>query len=344
MHPQANNITPPVVSRRQLLATLAAMGTATLQAAPKRTTLGIAADALPSQRGNTTEQIADLCHSWGMGGIQCGLSFADAAAARAARSRLEKYGIFLVATVPISDTERFQRLATLAREAGAVALRVASGGRRYEQFQNLADRQAHVAAVHEGLWKAIPIAESVKIPIGLENHKDFTIDEQVGLYRRYSSEYFGACVDTGNNLALLEDPMESVERLAPYGVLAHLKDATVEEYPDGFLLGDIPLGEGMLDLPRVVRTLHRHRPALPMVLECITRNPLRIPCRTDGYWASFAKRDDAAVTQILKLVRANPPKWQMQVEDGISRESLAALEKQHVERCIAYARDPLGLV
>lgn len=333
------------LTRRRLVAMLAAASSAsTLHAAPKQTTLGVAADALPSQRGSTTEQIIDLCTSLGMGGAQCALTFPDANAARVTRAQLEKHGVFLVATVPINNADRFRKLAGLAKEAGVIVLRVASGGRRYEQFQNLEDRQAHVRAVEASLQRAIPIAESVRVPIGLENHKDFTVDEQVELYRRYSSEYFGACVDTGNNLALLENPMESIERLAPYGVLAHLKDATLDEYSDGFLLGDIPLGEGMLDLPRIVKTLHKHRPSLPMVLECITRNPLKIPCRTEGYWASFPKRDDRAVDRMMQLVRANPPKWQMQVKAGISREELAEMERKHVERSIAYARDPLGLV
>jgi sugar phosphate isomerase/epimerase len=333
------------LSRRRMAAILAAAVSAPiLHAATKRTTLGIAADALPSQRGSRTEQIIDLCLSWGMGGAQSGLTFPDAQAALAARTKLEKHGIFLVATVSINDTERFRVLANLAKEAGVVALRVASGGRRYEQFQNREDRQAHVRAVEEGLARAIPIAESVRIPIGLENHKDFTIDEHVDLYRRYSSEYFGACVDTGNNLALLEDPIEPIDRLAPHAVLAHLKDATLEEYPDGFLLGDIPLGEGMLDLPRIVGILHKHRPKLPIVLECITRNPLKIPCLTDAYWKSFPKRDEEAIARTMRLVRANRPKWQMKVSEEISREELAAMESKHVERCIAYASKVLGLV
>lgn len=341
-----NDLGPAHVSRRQVLASLAAttMGSAVLQAAPKRTTMGLAADMLPSRRGIQTLEIIQLCQDWGMGGVQCALTFNDTAGARQVRARLEELGIFLVATVPISDTERFRKLASLAKEAGAVALRVASGGRRYEQFQNLEARQAHVKAVHESLRAAIPIAESHKLPIALENHKDFTAEEQVNLYRGYPSEYFGACVDAGNNLALLEDPMETLERLAPYAVMTHLKDATLEEYSDGFLLGDIPLGEGMLDLPRVMRTLHERRPSLPVVLECITRNPLKIPCLTDGYWASFPQRDEKALARTMKLVRDNPPKWQMRVPEGISREELRAMETKHVERCIAYARDPLGLV
>jgi len=63
----------------------------------------------------------------------------------------------------------------------------------------------------------------------------------------------------------------------------------VAEYPDGFLLAEVPLGEGFVDLPRIARMLRRARPDIHLNLEMITRDPLRIPCLTDYYWATLEK-------------------------------------------------------
>ena len=51
----------------------------------------------------------------------------------------------------------------------------------------------------------------------------------------------GGCVDTGNNISLLDDPMELIEGLAPYAISTHIKDMGVEPWKDGFLLSELPL-------------------------------------------------------------------------------------------------------
>ena len=62
----------------------------------------------------------------------------------------------------------------------------------------------------------------------------------------------------------------------------------VAEYDEGFLLAEVPLGEGFLDLPKMIALLREARPDIRFNLEMITRDPLRIPCLTDQYWATSA--------------------------------------------------------
>ncbi len=63
------------------------------------------------------------------------------------------------------------------------------------------------------------------------------------------SRHVGVCLDTGNNIALLEDPDVTVETLAPLAVSVHLKDMAVAEYADGW----IPIGGAGIRSAR-----HRH--------------------------------------------------------------------------------------
>ena len=68
--------------------------------------------------------------------------------------------------------------------------------------------------------------------------------------------------------------METIEKLAPYTFNVHFKDMAVEEYDKGFLMSEVPLGEGMLDLKRIISTVRRARPNVYFSLEMITRDPL----------------------------------------------------------------------
>ncbi len=105
----------------------------------------------------------------------------------------------------------------------------------------------------EKLARTVPILERNKMPLGLENHKDWTVEQMVPLLKSYSSEYLGTCIDWGNNLSLCDDPMDLVEQLAPFCINSHIKDMAVEEYADGFYLAEVPLGQGMLPLAEDAR-------------------------------------------------------------------------------------------
>ena len=66
-------------------------------------------------------------------------------------------------------------------------------------------------------------------------------------------------------------------------------------YEGGFELSEVPLGTGICPLAKMIEVLRQARPRLPMCLEMITRDPLKVPYRDDGYWASFGGRDAARI-------------------------------------------------
>ena len=155
------------------------------------------------------------------------------------------------------------------------------------------------------------------------------------------------CLDFGNNLSLCEDPMETARTLAPYVVYAHIKDMAVEEYEEGFLLSEVPMGDGFLDLKQIVGMLRQKDPNMIFNLEMITRDPLKIPVYTPKYWATF---DDAYsplpgrdLAAVLALVKKNRPRKPLPRVTGLSAEAAVKLEDDCNAQCIAYARQNLGL-
>jgi sugar phosphate isomerase/epimerase len=88
-------------------------------------------------------------------------------------------------------------------------------------------------------------------------------------------------------MALCEDPAETLRLLAPVTIYVSFKDMAVAPYDEGFLLSEMALGEGMLDLPGMVKVLQQKDPNMIFALEMITRDPLKIPVLTRKYWTTF---------------------------------------------------------
>jgi sugar phosphate isomerase/epimerase len=283
----------------------------------------------------------------GAGGIQAGLGSMDPSYLQKLRERAEAAGMYIEAmgTLPRSDdTSSFERTVAAAGQVGALCLRCAClGTRRYETFQTLGAWQEHVAGSKAAIERALRTAERHRMPLALENHKDWTGMELAAIMKSKSSEYLGVCLDTGNNLALLDDPMQLVQALAPYAISTHIKDMAAEPYLDGFLLSEMPLGQGMLDMPRVIGAIRTARPQTRMTLEMITRDPLQVPCLTDKYWATFPDRSGQDLARTLRMVRGQSGRQRLPVLAGLDRAAQLRLEEDNVRQCLHYARERLAL-
>ncbi len=287
------------------------------------------------------------CRELGAGGMQISLDTLDATQALQLRRRAEESGLFVEAIIGAprtkTDLEQFDAQMRTAAAAGAHAARTTIiPGRRYEYFESLETFRQSEARGRRSLELAAPIAEKHRLPLAVENHKDHRNDERVALFEHISSEYVGACVDTGNSIALLEDAVETAEALAPWAHCVHLKDQAVQLSQDGFLLGDIPLGQGFLDLKTIVGILRRHKPQIHFCLELITRDPLEVPCLTEKYWTTFADVPGSDLARTLRAVRDGAAGQLPQIST-LSLAEQVAQEDSNVRVSLAYARDQLGI-
>jgi sugar phosphate isomerase/epimerase len=318
----------------------------------RRTSMGLTPDSFQSIRFNSPQRLlsADrlmtLAAEVGAAGAHGGMpdiTFDWAARTRRMKDDLDMY-LEIQTFLPRGDTAEFEHAVKVAKAAGATSLRaVCLLGRRYELMATLDDWKQAIAGFHAQIAAAVPIVERHRMPLGIENHKDWRVDQQVALLGRYDSEYLGVCLDTGNNLAVLDDPIETVEKLAPWTFNVHFKDMAMEEYESGFLLSEVPLGEGVLDLPRIVDTIRRARPDVRFSLEMIVRDPLPVPCLTERYWASFEEVNGVHLARALARIRATSRGQPLPRISGLDPEQRLALEHELVDRSIRYAREQLGL-
>jgi sugar phosphate isomerase/epimerase len=242
-----------------------------------------------------------------------------------------------------SDVGRFEAEIRTAAAVGVQAARtVVMPGRRYERFSSLAEFREFEQRGQRMLELAAPIVERHRVPLAVENHKDQRNDERVALFKHIDSEFVGACVDTGNSFGLLEDPIETVEALAPWAKTVHLKDQAVQEYKDGFLLGDIPLGQGCFDLRRMIQILRTAQPKIRFALELITRDALKVPCLTDVYWATMPTVPGSDLARTMRIVRQRSAKSLQQVS-ALEIKEQVSLEDANVAASLTFARENLGL-
>jgi 3-oxoisoapionate decarboxylase len=296
-------------------------------------------------RGGPADTMAFLerCHGLGAAGIQSALG-GDMAKLR---SKAEEYGMWIqgMAQIPRNgDMAGLEHAFANARDTGATLVRCGMlSGRRYETFPTLDAWNAWVKQSEDALKLAVPLAEKYKVALAIENHKDWTTEQYVGIFKTYQSEYLGANYDFGNNLSFMEDPMAMAEVVAPYVKSAHIKDIGVQRYPDGFLMSEVPLGTGMLDVAKIMSTLQSGNSDLKFSLEMMTRDPLKVPCLTDHYWAVFPKGRPEELARTLRLVEARQSAKPLPVVDKLPREEREKLETENVKACLRYGKEHLNL-
>jgi len=351
--------------RREFLRTLAAAavasttGVRSLLAEKGRYAIAFTSFAVRLQRGRDlihgagapslpADTFIDLCRSFGADGCQLDLSqiaSTEPAALDVLKKRLSDAGLFLELSVSgkfLEDEQRFSEVVGVARRLGALRLRVALlNGRRYENFKTMAAWRGFADHWREVLPRLKAALDRHRLPVGIENHKDWLADELVALLKSVDSPYLGACVDFGNNISLLEDPLETVTKLSPYAVTTHLKDMAVRPYAHGFELAEVPLGTGSCPLAKMIEVLRAARPEAPLCLEMITRDPLKVPYLDDAYWATYEKRDEARIEAFRALVLSKAATEPLPKIAGKSYEEMVAAEDENVRRSTAFARKTL---
>jgi len=345
-------------TRRELLAAataslLGGMARADQSTSLPRPRMGVVIHSYGIRRSTDKERrfddpltFLDYCRSIGAGGVQTGLGIRDDAYAAKLHDLLTTHKLYLEGSITLprdkADVERFTAEVQTAKRCGAIVFRtVFMNGRRYEVFDSAEAFRVFLAQAKQALALARPVVEKHELRMAIENHKDLQACELLDVIKRFDSPFVGVCIDTGNNIALLETPQETVELLAPHVFTTHLKDMGVEEYADGFLLAEMPLGTGFLDLATIVKTLRRAQPDIHLNLEMMTRDPLKIPYLKPKYWATLENIAGRRLAEMIALVRAKAVTKPLPRISELSKEDQLKREDDQVRQCLRFARERL---
>lgn len=104
---------------------------------------------------------------------------------------------------------------------------------------------------------------------------------------------------------------------------------------------EVPLGQGMFDLPERIRLIQAEAPTAEFHLEMMTRASLSIPCLRESYWARFPNRPGTDLARTLTLVKARGLPALSKVTT-LPAEACFALEEQNIIDSIIAAGDTRG--
>ncbi|MEQ8676605.1 MAG: sugar phosphate isomerase/epimerase family protein [Aggregatilineales bacterium] len=135
-----------------------------------------------------------------------------------------------------------------------------------------ADYHPDSPEIIETLRAMMPEFETAQVTLAIENHDRFKARTLADLIQQIDSPKVGICLDTVNSFGALEGPDVVIETLGQFVVNLHVKDFSIGRLPHnmGFSLTGTPAGDGMLDVPDVLRRLHSYGRDFNAILEVWT--------------------------------------------------------------------------
>jgi sugar phosphate isomerase/epimerase len=252
------------------------------------------------------------------------------------------------ATEPDEIGRAVESALTTASTVGAAAVRTTisrclEGDRgRY----GLDGWKTHLRALVAPFRKAVSVAAEVGIPFGVENHQDITSAELVWMCEQVDSPYFGVIMDSGNALAVGEEPGAFADRVMPYLKHVQLKDYVAHPTPSGWRLVRCALGAGVVDFPDLIGRVDAGAPGVIGCIELGATTARHIRLLEDGWWSTFDPRPWTESLAAIRVLHAGEqPRgldWRTPHERDEPPEAAVAYELDEFEASVAYLRGTFG--
>jgi sugar phosphate isomerase/epimerase len=180
------------------------------------------------------------------------------------REEAESRGFFLEYGIMSIGAAEIRKGIGLCQKLGSTVLRTFIGFNRYDPATSVTRELG--LALREIASCVHPLEES-GVRLAIENHGDVRSDELVELVEEIGSPHVGICLDVGNSLCVLEEPLSAARRMIPFAFTVHFKDYTIQGTPSGCKITGVPLGEGVLPLSDLYRLIDEEGSLDRLILE-----------------------------------------------------------------------------
>jgi 3-oxoisoapionate decarboxylase len=248
-----------------------------------------------------------------------------------------------------SAVEQLTQMLHLAQIMGSPAVRCFLGSN--------ADRRgalplaAHIENTIATCRAVRDLAVDLGIKIAIENHAgDLQGRELKMLIEAAGPDYVGAVIDTGNPLWVAESPFVTLEHLAPYVAMAHIRDTAVAPHPQGAIVQWTAMGDGSIGIDAWAKRFQEQCPGVHFTLEIITSIPPRVLNYLEAeFWSVYPDTPAAEFAQFVALVeRGHPNLAPVLTADWNDpspeyRAALVVQQRRQVEKSVTYCREVLGI-
>jgi len=183
------------------------------------------------------------------------------------RQTAESLGLYLELGGGGTAPEEVADYLCIAHKLGAHILKLGFRLNPHDKTRPLLEQMQQVI---DELRESVALAKQLDVRIALENHGHWTSDQGLYIVESLNSEHVGFCLDTANSLMVLEDPIYTTAKMAPYAFTTHFKDACFRGTPYGAEILHIGLGQGVLDLPLIFNIIKTTAPDPNINLEVVS--------------------------------------------------------------------------
>lgn len=231
----------------------------------------------------------------------------------------------------------------MSKAIGSKAFRVILGNQQDRSTEG--GIEARIADTVKVLKSQRSRAVDAGVKVAVENHAgDMQAWELQQLVEAAGKDYVGVNFDSGNAAWTLEDPLASLELLAPYVLTTSLRDDMVWESANGITVQWTAMGEGCLDLPAFFDIFEKRCPGVAVHIETISGFAREFPTLKPDFWKTFPKAKASDFARFVALAkkgkRIEPFKAPAGVDGAKAQQDY---QLGDIERSIKHCREVLGL-
>jgi sugar phosphate isomerase/epimerase len=186
------------------------------------------------------------------------------------------------------------------------------------------------------------------VKFAIENHSgDMLARELKTLISEAGTDFVGACLDTGNPVWVIEDPLLTMEVLGPLAITTHMRDSVIYEHPRGAAVQWVAMGDGSIDFKPIMTLYRQLCPRAVFHFEVITGSGPRVmPYFERDFWTAYPKMPAADFARFVDLAKKGHPLMAPMLIAGGSggsqppeyQAALRAQQRVDLERSFNYAR------
>jgi len=247
-----------------------------------------------------------------------------------------------------SAPEQLRRMLAVAKAVGSKIVRCYLGSA--DERKSDLPLEAHIEGTIASCKAVRDDFLRAGVKIALENHAgDLQALQLKALIEEAGTDYVGALLDAGNATWTLEDPLHTLETLAPLAVTTGIRDSRIWSVPEGANVMWVPLGKGNIGIRNFAERFKELRPDLTFALEMINvPGPRTFAHRRPEFWDHYRDVPASTFAGFEKLASEGEPYDAPKPPTGVERGSDAykswarELERADAEADLRFCREELG--